>query len=183
MRKPGDVPEYVEYRRYALQGRTIDGTVPLIALPRVVAVVQQSPGADDVARLRLAFVEDGQRRVRAEGQITARLLLRCERCLTSFEHGVDAPIAGVIVANDANAATVPKADEPIMADGDTLDVHTLAEDELLLALPMAAYCDKPECQAGYNDQSAIPHAQEPQPRQRRDNPFAVLKQIKNDRDT
>lgn len=183
MCKPGGVPERVDYRRYAVQGRTIEGTVPLACRSRLVAAVYRAPAADTVARLRLAFAEDTQRRVRVSGRITAPVVLQCQRCSAAFEYVIDTPIAGIVVTDDAGAAGVPKAGEPIMADGDTLDVQVLAEDELLLALPLVARCDRPACRARYNDTTVAAHGGDAQRQQGGNKPFSVLQRLKHHRDT
>lgn len=180
MCNPGSVPEYVEYRSCAVQRRTIDGVVPLASLSRVVSAVHGLPAKDAHAQLQLEFAEDAQRRVRVSGQIVARVVLQCQSCATPFEHVIDASIAGVIVADDVGAAGVPKADEPIMADGETLDVRTLAEDELLLSLPIVARCGTADCKARYNEGTTIADSDEPELRQREDNPFSVLEKMKHD---
>lgn len=175
MNEPGDVPKHVDYRRFATRERTIEGDIPLSDLPRIVAEAWQAPAPDAVARLELGFYEDGQRRVYATGRIEARLVLQCQRCLTAFEQRLDVPVSGVVVADDAASAHVPRADEPIVADGDTLDVYALAEDELLLAMPNVARCGRPACRAQYD---VTDDASDDTPRRRRqDNPFAVLGRI------
>lgn len=178
MSKSGDVPNHVEYRRFAAHDRAIEGIIPLALLPRVAAITQKQPVANDVAQLQLTFAEDAQRRVRVSGSVSASLTLQCQRCTRLFEQSVDAGIAGVVVADEQAAAGVPRADEPILADGDSLDVHALVEDELLLALPMVARCDDPQCRANYDTQ---PLSDQAQPK-RKDNPFAVLDQLKRDDD-
>lgn len=154
--------------------------MPLASLPRVVAVAYRAPIADAVARLRLAFAEDGQRRVHATGRVSAQLVLQCQRCTQAFEQTIETAIAGVIVTNDEAAADVPRADEPIRVDGDTLDVRALMEDELLLALPMVARCNDPTCRAQYETSAPGVGTQTPT---REDNPFAVLGQLKRGDDT
>lgn len=180
MSNSGDVPNHVEYRRFATHERAIEGIIPLASLPRVVAITQKSPVASDVAQLQLTFAEDAQRRVRVSGSVSACLVLQCQRCTQPFEQPVDADIAGVVVADEQAAAQVPHADEPILADGDALDVHALVEDELLLALPMVARCSDPQCRANYESQPLSEQA-DATPK-RKDNPFAVLDRLKRDDD-
>src|SRR5699024_1239671 len=128
------VPEHVEYRRCAVQRQTLAGAVPLSGMARLAAAVHRLP--QQQAQVQLAFAEDDQRRVRLAGRVVAPVQLLCQRCSTAFVYEVDTAVAGVVVADDAAAATVPHADEPILADGDMLNIQALVEDELLLALPM-----------------------------------------------
>lgn len=180
MNKHGGVPNHVDYRRYATQERAIEGTIPLVSLPRVTAEASRAPSADAVAQLQLAFAEDSQRWVRVTGRITAQLVLNCQRCARPFEQAIDAAVAGIVVADDDAAAAVPRDDEPVMADGDKLNVLLLAEDELLLALPMVARCNNPDCRARFETDASVSKAQPPK---RKDNPFAVLKNLKHDDET
>lgn len=175
------VPEQVDYRRMAVLRQTLVGTVPVASMRRLAAAAQRVTSAD--ARLRLEFAEDDQRRVRVAGQVVASVVLQCQRCSTSFEHVLDAVIAGVIVADDAAAANVPHADEPILAAADTLAVHVLAEDELLLALPMVAHCSNADCQTRYNASPLTKQADSAAPGQRTNNPFAALEQLRHDHDS
>ncbi len=172
MSKPGDVPRRVNYRRFATHGRELEGQIALSDLPRVVAEVWQAPRPEETVRVELGFHEDSQRRVVVGGRVAARLVLQCQRCLEAFGQRLDVRVAGVVVADDAAAADVPRADEPIMAEGDMLDVHALVADELLLALPGVARCLRPACRARYD--SAGDARQ-----QRKDNSFAVLKELEH----
>lgn len=180
MYKLGGVPERVDYRQYATHGYEIEGTIPLVSLPRVVAATHQAPAEDESAQLQLAFAEDAQRRVCTTGRARARLVLQCQRCTALFVQPIDAAIAGVIVTDDDAAADVPRADEPIMAEGAMLDVHALVEDELLLALPIAARCGNAECRSRYE---ADNRAGDRQPPARNDSPFAVLQELKRGSDS
>jgi len=175
------VPEHVEYRRCAVQRQTFAGGVPLVSMARLAAAVYRLPDAQ--AQAELAFAEDDQRRVRVTGRISAPVVLQCQRCAVAFDHEIDTAVAGVVVADDAAAATVPHADEPILAAGDMLDVHALVEDELLLALPMVTHCSHPECQTRYNMETAPAQTDSSAPARRTDNPFAVLDQLKHGNDT
>lgn len=160
-----------------MQRQTFAGVMSLGRMPRLAAAVHRLPASD--AQVELAFAEDEQRRVRLTGRITVAVELQCQRCLAAFEHEIDTAIAGVVVADDAAAASVPHADEPILAADDTLDVQALVEDELLLALPIAAHCNNAACQTRYNDE--LPTAQTgTAPAERRtDNPFATLEQLRH----
>lgn len=180
MSEPADVPRHVDYRRCAAQGRTIEGTIPLVSMPRAVAETHRAPGNDVLVHVQLAFSEDAQRRVHATGRVSAPLVLQCKRCGAAFEQVIEAGVAGVVVTNDDAAAALPRADEPIVTDGDMLDVPALAEDELLLALPMVARCDNARCRARY--ESDAPGG-EPRSPAREDNPFAVLGQLNDDDET
>lgn len=175
------VPEHVEYRRCAVQRQTLAGAVSLASMTRLAAAVCRLP--EDSAQVRLTFAEDEQRRVRVAGHVSVPVMLQCQRCSAAFEHELEAAVAGVVVADEAAAATVPHADEPILAAGDRLDVQALVEDELLLALPMVMHCSNPHCQTRYNRTATPVQADSSAAAPRTDNPFAVLEQLRHDDNT
>lgn len=177
MSEPGTLVHDVDYRRLATQRRQITGTIALARLPRVGAVSACKPAEGDTVAVDLLFFEDAQRRVRVEGRIQTTLRLTCQRCLREYDQPMDAPVAGVVVGDDEAAANVPRADEPVLADGDTLDVHALVSDELLLALPGVERCDRDDCRAQYE---SAPEDSDQGDEEKRKNPFAVLQQLKRD---
>ncbi|HLQ86612.1 MAG TPA: YceD family protein [Salinisphaeraceae bacterium] len=178
MGKPDSVPNHIDYRRCAIQGQAVAGTLSLASLPRVVAAAHAKPPADAVAQVQLDFREDGQRRVQVDGWVTAPLMLQCQRCMETFRQIVDTQVSGIIVASDDAAAAVPREFEPIMAAGHLLDVHALVADELLLALPMVARCQRPACRARYEAEA---DDLTPQAATRKDKPFAVLSELWHDK--
>lgn len=174
MKRPGTLAESLDYRRLALSGQTLDGELYLWQLPRTLATILSE--GDRRVGVELRFSEDSQRRVRLAGEATGQLTLRCQRCLEPFETTVSAVIAGVVVADDNAAAGVPREDEPIMAEEDTLDVHALIDDEMLLALPQVARCERPACQSEYEVDESSESAVEDE----KTNPFAALEALKRD---
>ena len=85
---------------------------------------------------------------------------------TEFELG--------IVFSDEQAKHLPKAYEPIIADGDSLELLPVLEDEIILSLPMFAYHQ--EC----GDHELVQEQVEeivPEETEAPDNPFSVLEQF------
>ena len=176
MYEPGTLAHHVDYRRLATQRREVSGAITLGRLPRVAAVCAHRPGEDDEVEAELRFFEDAQRRVRVEGSIRTTLTLICQRCLRDYAQAMDAPIAGVVVGSDEAAANVPRADEPVLAEGDTLDLHALISDELLLALPSVGRCERADCRSRH---AAEPKAPAPEADERQF-PFAGLDRLTRD---
>jgi uncharacterized protein len=168
--------QWVDYRRLASQRDTIVGQLHLGALPRVVAATLDAADSQRPVEVELALAEDSQRRVRISGRARTRLSLRCQRCLRPFSATLAPAVAGVVVIDDAAAADLPRADEPILAAGDRLDVYALIADELLLALPIVARCHRHDCCARYDQ----PLADESEAAEEKSNPFAVLQTLKRD---
>lgn len=172
MKQPGTLARSLDYRRLALAGQVVDGQLYMWQLPRTMAATQAQQ--DRRVSVELRFAEDNQRRVRLTGWAQGHLELQCQRCLEPFETTVAADIAGVVVVDDDAAASVPREDEPIMAEEGILDVHALVDDEMLLALPLVARCDRPACRAEYDiDESSSSAVDE-----KKTNPFAALEALK-----
>jgi uncharacterized protein len=167
----------IDYRRSALDGARHTGVLSLVELPRTRGVVSADSGAP--VTVVLDFQEDAQRRVVMTGRVDTTLVLACQRCLEPVEQTMALDVAGIVVATDAAAAAVPRAWEPVMAEGETLDLHGLIDDELLLALPMTVQCDRPACRAAYASEQ---EAAEQTSARDKPNPFAALKSLKRDDD-
>jgi uncharacterized protein len=166
----------VDYRRLATQQGRASGETQLCELPRVFAETADAVCRHDTIAVDLGFEEDAQRRVVVEGTIDTTLRLQCQRCLRHFGAPMHVEVRGVVVADDDAAANVPREDEPVLADGELLNVHELVADELLLAMPNVARCGAPECVARYADGDA-PERQKTN--DKTTNPFAVLDQLKH----
>lgn len=175
MNEPGALTHRVDYRRLATRQGRVSGDVELSDLPRVMAEMADAACRDKSVAVDLGFDEDAQRRVYVKGTIETTLRLECQRCLRLFDAPMHVDVRGVVVANDDAAANVPREDEPVLADGDMLDLHELVADELLLAMPEVARCSAPEClmQFADNDTPA-----EKTTDKKTTNPFAVLDQLK-----
>lgn len=146
------LPERVYPRRLAATGGTVEGEVPLAGLTRLADRLAAGGASDNErAALRLDFDEDSQRRIRITGRVRAKLELRCQCCLEPFEWTVDQPVELIAVADDEAAAGVPRAWEPVIVPPEGLDPTALTEDELILSLPLAPRCDRPECRRTATD--------------------------------
>lgn len=170
MNESRGLPERVDPRRLANAGGSVEGEVALEALTRLAdhLLAGEAP-QEGRAALQLAFAEDAQRRVLITGRLQAESTLQCQRCLGPVHWRVDQPLRLIAVADEDAAAEVPRDFDPVVAPEGGLDPAALAEDELILALPLVARCETPDC-VGSGDTGASGD--------RRDNPFAVLAQLK-----
>lgn len=169
---------HIDYRRRALDKIRLSGDLQLSDLPRTREVVVSDPGWP--VHVSLGLDEDAQRRVMLTGRVQTTLMLPCQRCLQPTEKLMDVEVAGIVVASDEAAASVPREWEPILSASDRLDVPALIDDELLLALPMTVQCDRPECRAAYDRKDETP--EDPTPARDKPNPFAALASLKRDDD-
>lgn len=170
------LPEWVDPRRLAAANGVVDGEIAVTALSRVTPELQSECNAEVVA-VQLSFAEDGQRRVLVTGRIQARLQLQCQRCLGPADWPVDVSVRAIVAADENAAAALPRDWEPLMQDErGGLSPALLVEDELLLAMPLVARCDREACRQEYEQQ----HLKDAGTA-RTDNPFAVLGELKRGR--
>jgi uncharacterized protein len=169
----GPLPERINAERLAGEHTRLAGEIPLKKMPRLArAVMARDAGATLDATFALGA--DGRASVTGEADTTVRLT--CQRCLQAVDWSLRARFALMVEHDDAEAAAVPAEYDPLLWPDDTGSLAALVEDELLLALPaVARHPDAAQC--GEVARIARPEAA---PEERRDNPFAVLEQLKRD---
>lgn len=184
----------VEPFALATQGRTIEGKIPLSELKRLGTLVRSSKSADDEgndagsavkgsADFTLCFDIDESGAPRVEGGVSAMLRLQCQRCMEDMDYPVRVKVLLGIVPSREAAANLPDSYDPLVVSGDEITITSILEDELILALPIVAMHETESCsqdkvsgkESGDFDQEA---KQGDLSTQKRENPFAVLAQLK-----
>ena len=130
--------------RWANQGVAIKGGYSLATLDRLVPLLHTSEGEVTFA-LSFECNEEGRRVVR--GQIAAKLVLLCQRCLAPMIFSVDRVVSLCVAEDLAAVDRLPNTCEPLLLEKGLVSVHTLVEDELILDLPVVALHDLTQCPA------------------------------------
>ena len=128
----GQLPQFLDPRKYADQGRIVEGQLTVADLPRLQ---DYHDSLDQPVNLSLAFGRDEEGHRRIEGEVSTILVLPCQRCLE--------PVTCDIKAN-INV-------EPMV-------LTDLLEEELLLAMPLVALHDP--CPTALPQDSGKPEKQE-----------------------
>ena len=161
-----DLSLTIEPKRLARNGETISGQYAIHDMQRLCKLLHDHSGH---ALFSLVFTHDGeQRRFFITGDIKARLVVVCQRCLGGMEFGINSRVYLGIVDDMSEAARLPESCEPLLADPEPVSLLGLIEDELILSLPISARHDTRECMA--EEINAISGV--------RNNPFAVLQKLK-----
>jgi uncharacterized protein len=84
---------------------------------------------------RLAFHLDSEHRAVVSGQVTAELVVQCQRCLEPLAIAVDSRFELAFVRGLDEAARLPESYDPAVVEDGWVRALDLVEDELLLALP------------------------------------------------
>ena len=151
----------VDCARLAADAAVLERVYPLSELSRLQDLLADSRGS---VKARFAFSNLEAGRVGATVAVQATPRLVCQRCLQGFA----LPVSGDSEIEFAMSEAVAPTDSPreiyLMNDG-SVSLRELAEEELLLALPVIASCSTPE---------SCGQAPAPEERQR---PFAVLQDL------
>lgn len=135
-------PLRLDVERFAREGGRLAGEWPLAGMDRLVACCHADgkPGADG----QVVWAAQGEMR-RSGGGLQPWLLLglrssvqlTCQRCLGAVDVALEVGARFRFVDGEARAAQEDaESDEDVLALSRSLDLHALAEDELLLALPL-----------------------------------------------
>lgn len=146
---------------------TLKGTLVAENLPRVSQV------ADILSEVEveLVFARDDQGRVRVSGVVYGQFGLVCQRCMEPVDTEVSQTVDLVAVWTDEQSRSVPRDLDPWEA-GESANLFELVEDEILLALPLVAKHPPGQCQA-----PEIHDQESPEPKEERQKPFGILKEL------
>ena len=122
-----------EVAALAASNAVIETEVALSELERIRPLLRRDAG---MAHGRFRFHREDAL-VTAEGRVSARLALTCQRCLEEMMLPVEVDSRLAFVTSGAASAEVPASHEPVLAVDGHVSLAMLIEEELLLALPLA----------------------------------------------
>ncbi len=157
----------------ASRGAEVHRAYALAELPRVQAA-GGGTGSEAAVRFRFSKVEGG---IGVDTSLAGKVVLTCQRCLKPVELPVEAESALVLVSSDAEAEQLPEGREPVVSEAGHLDLAWLAEEEMLLALPLVPMHDA-ACTAEGDVVVDDEVADEP-PEEERQLPFKNLRDLLN----
>jgi uncharacterized protein len=148
-----------------------DGIVELSGLDRLNAATESCSGQINVS---IQFDSDEQGLVRIKGQGKTTVMLTCQRCNEPFEQELTIDCCFSPVKNAEQAEELPSYYDAIELDENgEIHLHTLVEDELLLAIPLIPKHEVGDCQAPADSTwGELPAELD------KTNPFEILKQLK-----
>ena len=178
-----ELAKIVDPYRLAEQRSVLEGEIPLRGLSRFrEAVFGFEDGA--VCHVKLSFDMDGERRRIVSGELKAPVNLECQRCMGVMSSVITSQFMLGLVTSDAQAQRLPKDLEPYLTDDFSMDLWSMVEDELLLALAPYPLHDRAECPASEELEAYEPDRSSAEPEKKPgDNPFSVLAGLKNTKNT
>ena len=163
-------------RRYQVQREVarngyFEGRIPLAGLTRLDGLLHHGTNSDHGADIVVQF--DFRRNelgtAMLAGQLQTSLELECQRCLESLCLPLHQEIELLI---DADEDLVRGSGmETIFSEDGYIDIYSVVEDELILAIPLVALHEDTDC----NEHWPVADQGDSQTRQ---SPFAVLRQLK-----
>ncbi|TVS15611.1 MAG: hypothetical protein EA417_13115 [Gammaproteobacteria bacterium] len=154
----------------ARENRTLTLDVPLDALPRFASLVAAE---GEAVRVEVQFDRDEQGRCHMHGRLRTRQRFLCANCREVEACDMDVEVDACLLSSDDAARELLGEVDPLVIEGPEATPAQLFEDDLLLALP-----ERP-C---YGSEACPHRVQMPEdelPEQQRDNPFAVLAELKD----
>jgi uncharacterized protein len=165
------LPDLVDCARLAEEAAVLERTYELRELPRLKEFLAQPQGVVDAS---FAFSKLASGRSGARVEVRAAPVLICQRCMQGFAF----PVAGgsnVEFADDEAAVATDSERELFGTRGGLVSLRELAEEELLLALPVAPVCSTP-LTCG-NAPERVVDAPEPDGAEEMRRPFSVLQDL------
>jgi uncharacterized protein len=164
------LPESVDVWRMVQARRTFQGSVALASMPRLKGSLCSTEGA---VTYDIEFGRDELGVANVWVKADAGLPLMCQRSLDPFVLPVHVDAKLGLIVSESEEAGLPPGYEPLLVDDDgKLHMADVIEDELILALPVVPL--KPGVEPVERSWAAEEHDEEPP----KENPFAILKQMK-----
>lgn len=169
----GQLPSFLEPRKLADQEAEIKGQTTVARLPRLA---EFRDSQDEIVEVALRFGRDEERRQQVKGTVKTHLQLTCQRCLEPVQTAIVANVSLVMVYDEEQIKALPDHLDPWLVTDEKIILSELLEEELLLALPLVAMHE--QCPTVLHKSAEPAAAAE----SKRDNPFAVLAQLKSRND-
>lgn len=138
------LPRSVAVRKLAAQSQSLCGVIDGAGLPRLSEAVSAISGPVTV---ELRFDPGTAGFPEVTGRVSAQVAMVCQRCLGALTVALDVPIAVAVVQDIAAEQRLPRRLDPWIVADEEGDLHDLAEEELLLALPIVALHEDESCHA------------------------------------
>lgn len=163
------LPVKINPRKFAEREVKLEGSMQLDILPNLCQSLIDNKG--DV-QVECMFSRDEQGIYIIKGCANGVFIMLCQRCLEAVEIRIATDFSLGIVSSESAAKQLPRYYDPLIVEGEDIELSVIIEQELILGLPFDAYHEDCVIKTSYGDnQSDIKHNQE--------NPFSVLAQLKS----
>ncbi|PID46319.1 MAG: hypothetical protein CSB47_05170 [Proteobacteria bacterium] len=168
------LPVEVNPYRLVEQCRILEGGYDIKNFSRMADILADNSGAVSVS---LSFLRNESGLPAIKGQVTGELSLTCQRCLEPTSVAIDNSIEVVLVSTDEEAERLQGGYDTYLVEDGRIILQDFVEDEVLLNIPLLVVHD--QCEPYKPLIEAEPEAITQAVREERENPFAVLQNLKN----
>ena len=177
------LPVEVDPFRLVEQGRLFDGRIPLSDFKRVSELLFKPlskgvKGKQTLVNVHLEFTRTDTKLPVIKGTINADLEMICQRCLEAKKESLIISFEVVLVSSDEQAERLQEGYDTWLVEEQLLFINDFLEDEMLLAVPFVVAHD--DCQPVRELIESLPEDLAEQKSDKKENPFAVLKDLKLD---
>jgi uncharacterized protein len=168
-------PKEIDPLKAAEQAKVFTAALPLTDFERFTSLIVHPTGN---VQIHLQFVEPRGGRIKAQLMLTAEVNVTCERCQHPLPCKIEETLALQLVKTTKDIENLALGVSPMEVNATgKLELHTLIEDELILALPpFPVHPEKKDCSLGENQAYyASPEEEQSLSYQ----PFANLKELAN----
>lgn len=169
------LPKKLDPVKCAQKRSTYDGVYFAQEMLRFNSAV--SAICEDDIPIKIEFLIDAQGLTYFKGEMQTQVQLVCQRCNQVFNHSVYTDFCFTPVQGQETNDSIPDVYETVQVDDHgEIDLFELLEDELILSLPIVPLHEQENCAVQAKDLQFGEIGAEPI----RENPFAVLKELKRD---
>lgn len=168
------LPKFVDPRKLADREIEISGT---IAVKNMTELYSMLVNSDVDVTANLKFSRDELRIRTIFGSVQASVAVQCQRCLEPVDVQLTAALNLAISYSEEKAQTLPKYYDPLVVEGDDLELLPLLEQELILSVPIVSYHSDCSIQTSFGDGNTAEIIEAEKP-----NPFSVLASLKGKTD-
>lgn len=138
----GSLARWIDPIRLTDTGATLSGEFPICDMKRLSAMLAHHEG---MVRFVLYFSknEEGTRVI--TGKVNAQLQLICQRCNKPMDCIIDSNVHLSPIVNEKQASSLAKDLDPLVTEGESIELLSIIEDEVILALPMIAKHEPAHC--------------------------------------
>ncbi|MCX2981381.1 hypothetical protein EYC98_10945 [Halieaceae bacterium IMCC14734] len=166
------LPSTLDARKAAVRGVSVSGNLALPKMERISTLLASTEGSVEA---ECVFSKDEENRSVIDISVRATVEITCQRCLEPMPLELVAENRLALVADDDEAKALPERLEPLLLEDENCDLWSLVEDEIILKLPIVGYHDTAACKQTLEEYKAPP----PEAGSGKENPFAVLEQLKS----
>ena len=170
------IPAYADTRKIFQQRGNVSGILHLDRLPRLRKSLANDQGS---VSLELKFtLSDANERL-ISGSLHAQVNVFCQRCLKPLAIALTDDIKLALVRDQEAAQRLGAELDPWICEDHKLDLAELAEEQLILCMPLVSYHDSGDCISQKDYVAGGSTGDESAEDVTRENPFAVLKLLKD----